>query len=296
MVVEPPLFCAPTTLITAWLCRARSLLHVQDFEVDAAFDLGILSSSWLRNIVLKVETFIMRKFDRVSTISAQMMLRLGDKGVQSAQQVFFPNWVDTDYIFPTNTENELRKQLEIPRSNIVFLYSGNMGEKQGLEIIIEAAQRLSGNKTIKFVMCGNGAAYPRLRRLAEGLDNIHWLPLQPLDKLNELLNMADVHLLPQKADVADLVMPSKLTGMLASGKPVLATAHGGTQVANVLESIGVVVPPENTDEFTNAILDLDGNAERRNQLGKKARDYAVEYLATEAILIQFEENLKKISK
>jgi colanic acid biosynthesis glycosyl transferase WcaI len=165
-----------------------------------------------------------------------------------------------------------------------------------LEIIIEAAQRLSGNKTIKFVMCGNGAAYPRLRHLAEGLANIHWLALQPLEKLNELLNMADVHLLPQKADVADLVMPSKLTGMLASGKPVLATAHGGTQVANVLESIGVVVPPENTDEFTNAILDLDGNAERRNQLGKKARDYAVEYLATEAILIQFEENLKKISK
>ncbi len=96
-------------------------------------------------------------------------------------------------------------------------------------------------------MCGQGAAYSRLRDLADGLKNIHWLALQPLDRLNDLLNMADVHLLPQRADAADLVMPSKLTGMLASGRPVLATALEGTQIAEVLESAGVIVPPENLD-------------------------------------------------
>ena len=294
LVVEPPLFCAPTTLLTTWLCRAKSWLHVQDFEVDAAFELGILSSPWLRRLVLKLERLLMNRFDRVSTISERMMLQLSNKGVDSNKQVLFPNWVDIDHIYPLEILSPYREELEIPKSNIVFLYSGNMGEKQGLEIIVESARLLSEHKNITFVMCGNGAAYTRLFQLAKGLNNILWLPLQPLDKLNELLNMADVHLLPQKADAADLVLPSKLTGMLASGKPVLATAIDGTQISKVLESAGIVVPPENIDAFVKAMLDLAGDAERRQQLGKKARKYAVEHLGHKAVLARFEKDLKDV--
>jgi colanic acid biosynthesis glycosyl transferase WcaI len=93
------------------------------------------------------------------------------------------------------------------------------------------------------LLCGDGAARKRLQAEAENLDNVLWLPLQPAEKLNELLNMADIHLLPQRADVADLVMPSKLTEMLASGLPILATASRGTQVAQVLDNAGIVVSP-----------------------------------------------------
>lgn len=292
-VVEPPLFCAPTSLFVSWFCRARSWLHIQDFEVDAAFELGILSSPRLRRKLLQVERWLMNKFDRVSTISAQMIARLESKGVPSEKQVFFPNWVDIDHIYPIESPSIFRKQLGIPDSSIVFLYSGNMGEKQGLEIIVEAAQRLADRENIVFVMCGQGAACSRLRDLADGLKNMYWLPLQPLDKLNDLLNMADVHLLPQRRDAADLVMPSKLTGMLASGRPVLATAHEGTQIAEVLESSGVIVPPESTDLFVTALLDLAGNAEQRQELGKKAREYAVKYLGRDAVLSRFEEFLQK---
>ena len=140
-------------------------------------------------------------------------------------------------------------------------------------------------------MCGQGAAYSRLRDLANELENIHWLPLQPLDRLNELLNMADVHLLPQRGDVADLVMPSKLTGMLASGKPILATANKETQIAKVLETSGVVVPPENVELFVQALLDLARDPKRRKLLGDEARRYALEYLSREAVLTRFEKNL-----
>ncbi len=296
IVIEPALFCAPAAWLTARLSGAKCWLHVQDFEVDAAFDLGILSSGWLRSLVLKIEKVLMRCFDRVSTISDQMINRLGSKGVLTDRQVFFPNWVDVDHIFPLKTISKLREQLEIPSSDIVYLYSGNMGEKQGLEIIVEAARRLIDHKNIIFVMCGHGAAYPRLRELAEGLENIHWLPLQPLDKLNDLLNMADVHLLPQKADAADLVMPSKLTGMLASGCPVLATVFEETQIAEVLESSGVIVPPEDTDAFVTAILKLAENAEQRQEFGKNAREYAVKNLGRDAVLSQFEDDLRAVIK
>ena len=293
-VVEPPLFCAPTTLLTAWLCRARSWLHVQDFEVDAAFDLGILSSAWMRKTVIKIEQLLMNKFQRVSTISEQMIKQLETKGVSPERQKLFPNWVNCDVIYPLTSPSSYRKLLDIPVSNITFLYSGNMGDKQGLEIIIEAARLLLSHKNIRFIMCGQGSSYHYLQKISEGLDNVQWLPLQPLDKLNDLLNLADVHLLPQKADVADLVMPSKLTGMLASGRPVLATAFEGTQVAKVLESIGVVVPPENIGKFVKALLDLAENSKKRNQLGQKSRDYAVNHLGSEAVLLQFEVSLKDV--
>ena len=294
LVVEPPLFCAPTTLLTALLCRARSWLHVQDFEVDAAFNLGILSSPGLQRLILKLESWLMNRFDRVSTISEQMIHKLSNKGVDVNAQVLFPNWVDIDHIYPLETPSPYREELRIPESNVVFLYSGNMGEKQGLEIIIESAQRLVDKKNITFVMCGHGAAYARLREMAAGINNIHWLPLQPLDKLNNLLNMADVHFLPQRADAADLVLPSKLTGMLASGKPVLATAIDGTQIAKVLESTGLIVSPENVDAFVQAIRQLSENTAQRQQLGKNARDYAVKHLGHNAVLARFGESLRQV--
>ena len=294
LVVEPPLFCTPTTLITALLCRAKSWLHVQDFEVDAAFDLGILKSTWLRRLVLKIESWLMNRFDRVSTISEQMMFQLSNKGVDRNKQVLFPNWVNIEHIYPLQKPSPYREELDIPKSSIIFLYSGNMGEKQGLEIIIESAKCLAESKNISFVMCGSGATYSHLRDLANGLKNIYWLPLQPLEQLNDLLNMADVHLLPQKADAADLVLPSKLTGMLASGKPILATALEGTQIAKVLVEAGIVVPPENTDLFIEAILKLALDEKQRLVLGKKAREYAVEHLGHDAVLRRFEEELRAV--
>lgn len=292
LVVEPPLFCAPTSLVAAWLCRARTWLHIQDFEVDAAFDLGVLSSPRLRRRVLKLESWLMRKFDKVSSISDQMLRRVADKGVLAEKRVLFPNWVDVDHIYPMDSPSTFRAMLGISETDIVFLYSGNMGEKQGLEIVIEAARRLTDRKDIVFVMGGQGAAYERLRALADGLGNMHWLPLQPLGRLNDLLNLADIHLLPQRADAADLVMPSKLTGMLASGRPVLATATEGTQIAAVLESSGVIVPPGDVDALVEAMVELAGDAGRRQLLGNNAREYAVEYLGRDAVLTRFEESLQ----
>ena len=81
-----------------------------------------------------------------------------------------------------------------------------------------------------------------------------FLPLQPVERLNALLNLADIHVLPQRSDAADLVMPSKLTGMLASGRAVIVTAHKGTELAEVVGDIGCIVPPEDPFALSNAIL------------------------------------------
>ena len=291
--IEPPLMCAPVSLLVSRLAGSKAWLHIQDFEVDAAFSLGILKFKWLRNMVLHVERWFMRRFDRVSTISLKMLENLIQKGVDSEKAIFFPNWADLSTIFPLEQESPLRKELCIPAGKIVALYSGNMGEKQGLEIILEAASRLVANRDIQFVLCGDGAARAKLFEKYEKLPNVLWLPLQPLERLNDLLNMADLHLLPQRADVADLVMPSKLTGMLASGRPILATAQAGTQVAQVVSSCGKVVEPGDVQGVVQGLLELLHSPQQRTILGTAARQASYEWDQSN-VLCRFESQLNRL--
>jgi colanic acid biosynthesis glycosyl transferase WcaI len=288
-VVEPPLFCAPQAWLVARLCHARAWLHIQDFEVDAAFDLGILRAGWMKEWVLSLERFWLCRFDRVSTLSAKMLDKLRTKGIARDRGVLFPNWVDPAEIHPL-AESSLRRQPGFSAEQFVALYSGNMGEKQGLEIVLEAARQLRDDPAIRFVLCGAGAAKQRLQKSYADLQNITWLPLQPAAKLNDLLNLADVHLLPQRADAADLVMPSKLLGMLASGRPVLTTATGGSQVGELVALCGVVCA-DDAGAVADALHKLAGDAGWRRRLGMAGRAIAEAQFSKEAVLHKFESEL-----
>jgi colanic acid biosynthesis glycosyl transferase WcaI len=273
-VVEPPIFCAPGALLASWLFGSKSWLHVQDFEVDAAFDLGILPPGRLRNYVLALERWLICKFNRVTTISDRMLEHLAAKGVDKRCHDLFPNWVELDRIKPLNKASPVRAEWGLGPSDTAVLYSGNLGEKQGIEIIVEAARRLQFEAKIRFIICGDGAARSRIEQLAEGISNITLCDLQPKEKLNDLLNAADIHILPQRADAQDLVFPSKLTNMLASGRPVLVTAHQSTQIAEVVQNCGQVITPGDVEGITVAIKDLLKDPERRELLGKNARSVA----------------------
>lgn len=292
LVVQPALFCSPAALFTAWLSGVKCCLHVQDFEVDAAFELSLLRGKTLRRLVSAAERFLMKRFSRVSTISPSMVEALGRKGVPVEERILFPNWVETNQIYPLETASPFRRELGLEPEHVVILYAGNMGEKQGLEIVVEAAHRLREHSKLRFVLCGEGSALARLRQLTGRAVNIHWLALQPKDRLNELLNLADIHVLPQRADAADLVMPSKLTGMLASGRAIVATAHPKTQVAVLLDGLGAVVPPDDTEALVEALVRLADAPEQRRELGAAARGYAVRSLDRNKILQDFEEELK----
>jgi len=292
--IAPAFFSIPMTLVAAKMSGAKSWLHIQDFEIDAAFKLGFLRFSGMKKAILSLERWLMRRFDRVSTISGRMMERLEMKGVNPKKLFLFSNWVDTEQIKPLNHESLFRSELGIRPGEIIALYSGNMGEKQGMEIVIDTARILESEKKLRFVMCGQGSAYDRLRSMADGLKNMIWIQLQPMERLNELLNLADIHLLPQRSDAADLVMPSKLTGILASGRPVVATADEGTEVWIATQGRGITTSPGDVQAFANAILELTHDLKKRINLGQKGRDYAEKYLGRENILVRFEDELLQL--
>lgn len=292
--VEPTFFCAPQALLAAQWFGAKAWLHIQDFEVDAAFEFGDLANSRGLDLALAIEYWLLRRFDRVSAISQEMVGRLKRKGVDASRCVLFPNWVDAKIIFPFPHPSSFRSELGIAEDTIVALYSGSMGKKQGLDLLLDAARQLSHRSDLRFVFCGEGPYRQFIFEKCQALSNVTLLLLQPSERLNDLLNLADIHLLPQRADAADLVMPSKLTGMLASGRPVVATAHPGTQLAAAVQGLGIVVPPGDTDAFAAAILTLAADKDLRVSQGQQARRYAVTHLDTPVILDRFERTLLEV--
>ncbi len=301
--VEPTFFCTPMTLFTAACSGAASWLHVQDFEVDAAFDLGLLPAQGpIHDAALRVEKFFVYAFDRVSGISARMVDRALSKGIPPERVILFPNWVDVDAIRPLDLpprDNLIRRDLasQIPgiEGKIILLYSGNMGAKQGLEVLPRLAESFRDDPRVHFLFCGDGAFRKQLEELIAGLSNVTMLPLQPLSRLNDLLNAADIHLLPQRASAADLVMPSRLSAMLASGRPVIATAHPGTQVAQMVEGRGLPIPAEDALALHSAVLLLLEDTELRLRLGRSARDYAVKHLGKQQVLERFESDMLAVA-
>lgn len=295
IVLAPSLFNAPPAALVARLAGGKSWLHIQDFELDAAQRLQMLPGLGLIfRLAMKAETVLYRHFDVVSTISNRMIALLKEKGVAPERTILFPNWVDLRQIFPMRGYNVLRDELGIPAGSQVILYAGSMGQKQGLEVLVEAARRLGGETSLLFLLCGEGPARPHLESLASGLSNICFLPLQSPERLNELLNLAAVHVLPQSAGAADLVMPSKLGGMLASGRPVIVTSLPGTELANVMEPLGQVIPPERADLLAEAILSLADQPEVRAEFGLRGRAYAEQTWEKETVLERFMQTLQTL--
>jgi colanic acid biosynthesis glycosyl transferase WcaI len=244
---------------------------VQDLQADAALRLNMIHSAWGK-LLYKFERWLLTKATRVSTITEAMRRHIAAKGIPAENVWLFPNWSDLSLVRPLPRDNSFRRRLGFRDDQTVFMYAGNMGEKQGLELIIRAAGHLRDQPEIQFVMVGNGAARERLELLARqsDLNNLCFLAVQPVEFLPELLSSADVHMIVQKPMVADFVMPSKLTNALASG---------------------IVVDPEDFQSLIDAILSLHNSPQLRDTLGKNARKCAEELLDKQKILASFEAQL-----
>ncbi len=252
--VEPTLFAAPVAQLSAKLVGSKVVLHVQDLEVDAAFAVGHLGSKrWLKKLGFAFERLTLRGFDRVVTISHRMAEKLQEKGLRPERVSVVRNWVDLSHIFPMGEVSPYRAELGFGEQDFVVLYSGNIGAKQGLNVLLQAAEKLRSSPHIRFVVAGEGPAKADLQARYGHLPNIRFLPFQPYARLNEFLNMPDLHVLPQERDAADLVLPSKLGGMLASGKPILVTADRDTELAHVLGDAVAYAEPGDASSLAEAI-------------------------------------------
>jgi colanic acid biosynthesis glycosyl transferase WcaI len=288
LLTAPPLMVAPVALLAKKLSKVPTFLHVQDFEVDAAFHLGLLKQAWLYRFALKMESKALRTFSGVSTISRNMRLKLLEKGVKDERAFLVPIWANIHDFSPEHGAGNWPERLKMGDPDaLIVLYSGNLGRKQGLETIVEAASLLQNHPHIRFVISGDGAGKADMERQAQGLTNVTFLPVQPMKDFIHLMIAADIHLLPQKAGAADLVMPSKLGNILASGRPVVVGAAAGTQVYDAVSGCGLIVPPEESKAFAKAIIKLADDKHLRERLGQEGIKRANEQWSKDSAMRRF---------
>jgi colanic acid biosynthesis glycosyl transferase WcaI len=299
IVVTPPLPAALPILLIARLRGSRSIVHVQDLQPDAALDLGMLKPGVFARTLFAIERWTYRAAHVVSTISFGMMGRIASKGVPTEKLIMLRNWADDDLVRPLPRETRYRSDWGLD-GKFVVLYSGNLGRKQGLGSLLDAAGALRDRPDIAVVIVGDGAERADLEAAAAsaGLTNVQFRPLQPMEALPELLATSDVSVIPQVANIEHLVLPSKLGNMLASARPAVVAAGPGSDLAMMIEAgdCGIVVSPGDGEALARAVLRLADDPEECARLGRNARQTMERQLSKAAVLGEFQRWLRALRR
>ena len=300
IAVCPPLFSGLLSYVNQLVRGVPWVFHVQDFQVDAAIRLNLLGGGRVGKLLYMMEGYLLGSASQVASITPAMCNRAVEKGAANDHVYLLPNWGDVKGIRPGQHSNDFREALPAVAGDTVVMYAGAMGAKQGLDLVLDVAERIADRPDIRFVMVGGGPEWVRLCEQAgeRGLQNMQFIPLQPVERLNEMLAAADVHLVVQKSEAADIVMPSKLANIFAAGRPAIATADAGTALhqAMIDSGGGLVIKPETAEALRSAILRLADDPQARERMGKAARAYAERELDQDVILERFESELQRVAE
>lgn len=286
IVINPPFFLGFYPLILCKILRTPILFHVQDLQVDAAKELNLLPVN-LCKILEVAEKFLLNRADYISTISVGMMRKIKSKKVNK-QPLLIKNWADLNQVYPKNNVHWLHKELSLSPEKKLIVYSGNIGEKQGLEIILDAAENLKNESDLHFIILGEGLYKQKLQEKIDqkNLNNLTLGNLVAKEYLNDMLNSSHIQLVIQKSLGADSFLPSKLTNILASGSCAIVTADKGTSLYEILHpaSASMVIQPDSSESLIYAIMKLTNNEELKTQYCLNARKLAEEQLGIDGCL------------
>jgi colanic acid biosynthesis glycosyl transferase WcaI len=282
--VTPPLQLGLTAWLIARSHRARFILHLQDLVPDAALSVGMMREGRAVAIARRLERLVYSHADRITVISPGFLDNLVRKGVPEEKLLVLPNWVDTRR-FHGVLDPSVRERLGAKNGETLVLHTGNMGAKQGLETVIDAAAQLADEKIV-LTLIGDGNRRPELeaRATSLGLRNLRFLPLQ--NDLPATLATADVLVLAQRGRVIDSVAPSKLLSYMAAGKPIVAAVNERSEAGRIVQiaKCGIVVPPEEPAALADALRTLHRRPGDYVQLGDAGRRHVAEYYERSYVL------------
>jgi colanic acid biosynthesis glycosyl transferase WcaI len=240
VVLSPPLLLGLVGVVFSRAWRVPLVVNVQDLQPDAALSLGMVRPSALTRALAALEAFIYRHSARVTTISPGMRQRLLDKGVPPERVVLCYNWIDVASARRRPAAGRFRARHPRTIGKLVIAYAGNVGAKQGLDVLVDLALTMRGDPRVHFFLVGEGADRARLvaRVEAERLENLTVLPFLGAEGYRELLVDLDAAFIAQRAGSGNVFFPSKLLGIMAMGKPVLVSADPGTDLFALVREAG----------------------------------------------------------
>ena len=265
---------AATGWFAALARRAPLVLNVQDVFPDVAVELGLLRGRTVISAASALERWSYARCAAVTVLSADMRANLAAKMRRPQRLRVIPNFVDVEVVQPGPTENSYRAEYGLSGKTVV-MYAGNVGMSQSLDLLVHAARSTRDRDDVVYVINGGGSTLPDLESEAAGLTNLRFVPMQPSERLPELLAAADLHVVPLKAGLARSSVPSKTYSIMAAGRPLVASVDEGSEVQRVIEvaGAGIAVPPDDADAFTAAVVKLGNDAGARDKMGAAARAY-----------------------
>ena len=294
--ITPPLFVPTVAGLLSRIWRCAHVIRLEDMLPDAPIIYGLVRSPSLIAALRGIERLNYRLSDAVVAICAGFSRSLESKGQDMTKVAVIPHYV----IPPLQQDqvNGFRQENGIPEGVLLAQYAGNLGHSQGLEVILHAAEILRDDRRVHFTIVGEGVARDGLVRDAEksGLQNITLLPVQPVEKLDELLWAADVCLVTQKANVLDINVPSKIFTIMAHARPMIAAVNPRSDAAAIVRASGAgpVIPPGSAEDLAREIVAMLDLPDRGRSLGFAGKEFAEKEYSRARSVAAYEDLLSKV--
>jgi len=299
IAVSPPLGLAVTVGLLSRRWNIPYVYDVMDLQPDAAIDLGMLKPGMATRALYSLERMAYKKAALISTLTEGMRNRITSKPVPAEKVTLFPAPADRDlFLVQRNVEGKSFRSTHGLTGSFLVVHSGNMGVKQGLDVVLGAAELSRDCPDIVYLLVGDGAMRSQLEDSARArkLSNVRFLPVQSPEQFPQLLAAADVALITQQKSVANILFPSKTVSLMGAGCPIVASVNSESEVARVVEKsgAGIVIEPENTVSLFHAIASLKESRELTT-MSEAGRRYARTYWNEDLTFPRMEAELMKIA-
>jgi len=288
LAMSPPLTLGLTGWFTKIIRRAPLVFNIQDVFPDAAIQTGAISNKKIITAAKWLERMSYQRSDAVVLLSQDLRANIANKIDKKFHQRLhvIPNFVDTHAITPQDRMTAYRSELGIG-DQMVVMYAGNVGFSQSLNLVVDAAAKFPD---IAFVINGDGAARKKLEQDCARITNVYFGDYQPIERLSEVLATGDIHVVPLRAGLASVSVPSKSYSILAAGRPMLAAIDPGTEIPNMLQQsgAGVAVEPDNSTAFIEALSQLVSRREQLHEMGARGRTWVETHASPASVAAQYE--------
>ena len=300
IAVSPPLGLAVTAGLLSRRWNIPYVYDVMDLQPDAAIDLGMLKPGMATRALYSLERMAYKKAALISTLTEGMRNRITSKPVPAEKVTLFPAPADRDlFLVQRNVEGKSFRSTHGLTGSFLVVHSGNMGVKQGLDVVLGAAELSRDHPDIVYLLVGDGAMRSQLEASARArkLSNVRFLPVQSPQQFPQLLAAADVALITQQRSVANILFPSKTVSLMAAGCPIVASVNSESEVARVVEKsgAGIVIEPEDAGSLFQTVMSLKESGELTT-MSEAGRRYARTYWDEDLTFPRMEAELMKIAK
>jgi colanic acid biosynthesis glycosyl transferase WcaI len=296
---DPPLISVVTSHI-ARVRGARLVNWLQDVFPEVAVALGMRTiPGWAANALTSLRDRSLRRAAVNIVLGERMRDHLLALGIDAKRIRVVPNWADTGQVTPQSTEQSVTRQKLGLGGRFVIGYSGNLGRAHEFDTLLGAARLLREDDRFAFLITGTGAKAASLRRAAEAesLNNIYFLPFQPPELLADSLSAADAHLISLLPALEGLIVPSKLYGILAAGRPAVFIGDPDGEVARVVRehNCGVAVAVGESGRLAAELRSMLDAPRRLEAMGRNARRLAEERYTSDHAVADWSQMLESIA-